>query len=92
MHSSEPYRKGIVADSEDNALDLSSKVTREISASVEKADLFILTLGLVEVWFNRNRYKPSWPSEKRVVKVVVDPEMKFPDVDRSNNTWSWPRP
>ena len=43
----------------------------------------------VEIWYSRNRFHERWPSTKRVVRVEIDAERKFPDVDRSNNVWRW---
>jgi hypothetical protein len=30
------------------------------------------------------------PAEPAVMRVVIDPEMVFPDVDRRNQTWRAP--
>jgi hypothetical protein len=43
----------------------------------------------VEVWFLGNRYIWLHQFSKAIGKIEIDPDMNFPDVDRSNN--SWPR-
>jgi hypothetical protein len=42
----------------------------------------------VEAWYRGSPYVwvHSWPA--RVTRVVIDPDGAYPDVDRSNNTWS----
>jgi hypothetical protein len=45
----------------------------------------------VDAWrFNEKRYLYGFFTNKTVVRVVVDPDEKFADVDRTNNTWVRP--
>ncbi len=41
----------------------------------------------VEVWNNTNVWKVKLPTTEELLKVVVDPEKVFPDMNFSNNTW-----
>lgn len=41
----------------------------------------------VEVWYVADRHEAHWPAPSRVVKIVIDPDQAFPDVERWNNTW-----
>ncbi len=41
----------------------------------------------VEVWFSSNRYTLRFQSPERLMKVEIDPDRQFPDVDRNNNSW-----
>jgi hypothetical protein len=71
---------------------------REMVAPVElrvtTADGVARTVKLpVETWLRGSR--ASWqtlaPASAGVVKVEIDPRRVYPDVDRSNNSWSAPR-
>lgn len=43
----------------------------------------------VEIWHTTDRWRASWRTGgKTPVEVAIDPEVRFPDTDRSNNTWS----
>jgi hypothetical protein len=42
----------------------------------------------VEVWYWTNEWKTDVPTAgKKVVKIVVDPDLVMPDIDPRNNTW-----
>jgi hypothetical protein len=41
----------------------------------------------VEIWFDSDRQVARWRSAHRAVRVEIDADMKFPDVERSNNLW-----
>ena len=41
----------------------------------------------VEIWYQSDRITHTLTNKKRIVKVVVDPRQRFPDVDRDNNRW-----
>jgi hypothetical protein len=43
----------------------------------------------VEAWLRgARRYPFKVPGKVAVVKVEIDPDQRFPDIDRSNNTWA----
>ncbi|MEQ1905026.1 MAG: M1 family metallopeptidase [Pirellulaceae bacterium] len=45
----------------------------------------------VFVWHYTNVWQTQVPTEgKKVVRVTLDPEIRMPDADRSNNTWTAP--
>jgi hypothetical protein len=52
MRYQDPYRKMLFADSEAAILDLSRKVTDCVRTAIQKADVYVITLGLTEVWKN----------------------------------------
>lgn len=41
----------------------------------------------VEIWFGGNSYVVALPTTKKVRSVDVDPDVVFPDVNRTNNRW-----
>jgi hypothetical protein len=41
----------------------------------------------VEIWYLGNRYIWVRQFTKPVVRIEIDPDLRFPDVDRSNNAW-----
>ncbi len=41
----------------------------------------------VEIWFYGSKYFYVVQSTKRINAVTVDPDTRFPDVDRNNNSW-----
>lgn len=41
----------------------------------------------VEIWLQTNRFAKEVVVPRRIVKVEVDPEEKFPDGDPANNVW-----
>lgn len=45
----------------------------------------------VEIWGSTSRWRVAWPTAGRTpVKVELDPDRRYPDLDRSNN--AWPKP
>jgi len=47
-----PYRKQIYATGRDAAADLNAKLDGCISSGIHEADVIVVTLGLIESWFN----------------------------------------
>ena len=41
----------------------------------------------VEIWEKSGIYNLRYNSTSEIDSVIIDPEKKFPDVIRSNNTW-----
>lgn len=41
----------------------------------------------VEIWNNTASFKVKLPAKDRIVKVVIDPDKAFPDMNVLNNTW-----
>jgi hypothetical protein len=55
---------------------------KESNSKYEKVNL------PVEVWEKSNIYKFRYNSTSEIDSVVIDPEDKFPDINRTNNIWS----
>ncbi len=43
----------------------------------------------VEIWFNGNDYRFPIYDDRKVEKVVLDPDYELPDVQRANNVWTF---
>jgi hypothetical protein len=41
----------------------------------------------VEIWFGGGRYTAIVPGPRKVNAVTVDPETRYPDIQRENNRW-----
>ena len=41
----------------------------------------------VEVWQTTNTWRHKVNTDSRIVSVMLDPDRRYPDVDRSNDTW-----
>ena len=41
----------------------------------------------VEVWYQADRIVHTLPHRKKVTTVVLDPERRFPEIDREDNKW-----
>ncbi len=39
----------------------------------------------VQAWFSTNKWTTTWSPGKEVESVVIDPDKKFPDINRKNN-------
>lgn len=59
----DPYRPGVHATSIEGALDISGRIDKCFRDAVEAADVYVITLGLIECWRNtRNgRFVWGWP-------------------------------
>ena len=44
----------------------------------------------VEVWYGGDRYNLLVPEAKKVIRVILDPKKRYPDVRRENNVWVTP--
>jgi hypothetical protein len=42
----------------------------------------------VEIWFQTDQVIINIPGEKLIASAVIDPQKKFPDNNRANNSWS----
>jgi len=42
----------------------------------------------VEIWFGGATYTAIVPGPRKVKSVTVDPDAKYPDVRRENNSWA----
>ncbi len=58
----------------------------ELALTLDDGSIRRLTLP-VEVWFTGSRYTAIIPGPKKVNAVTIDPDGKYPDIDRSNNRW-----
>ncbi|MDP7062361.1 MAG: M1 family metallopeptidase [Planctomycetota bacterium] len=41
----------------------------------------------VEIWFQANRVVIELPGNLEIAKVTIDPDKRYPDIDRKNNIW-----
>jgi len=41
----------------------------------------------VEIWEKSGIYKLRYNSNSEIESIIIDPEKKFPDINRDNNTW-----
>ena len=48
----DPHRKICYAQNKDSLIDLSQKITKCVSDAIDSADIYIITLGLIECWIN----------------------------------------
>ena len=70
-------------------LDSLGELVMPVALTLHYADGAAETRRLpVESWFARRRIQRTWRADAPLVRVEIDAERKFPDVDRSNNTWS----
>lgn len=67
-----------------NLEQLPMPVTVEVTEADGKTDRVQLP---VEVWQHGNTWMFAYPAKNKITKVVIDPDNKVPDVNRSNNTW-----
>jgi hypothetical protein len=42
----------------------------------------------VEIWNNTALFKVKIPVKEKLVKVIIDPDMVFPDINFANNSWT----
>jgi hypothetical protein len=69
-------------------LDNVGRLVMPVTLEVRYADGSTETRRLpVEIWHASDRFRTTWRTAKRVTRVEIDPEMKLPDIDRSNNVW-----
>jgi len=54
----DPYRRDIYASDMSSLLSLSRRISKRMQEGIEKADVLIITLGLIEAW--RNRANGLW--------------------------------
>lgn len=68
----DPYRKRVFAADRDSLVNLSSKISDCIRTAIQKADTYIITLGLTEVWKNDTNelFINQAPSEKKGYSFV----------------------
>ena len=61
-------------------------LTVEVTTNSGKKQLHKLP---VEVWEHSARYSLQTKTTEQIQKVTIDPEKKFPDVNRTNNEWKY---
>jgi hypothetical protein len=64
-----------------------------VAIQVTGADGAIVAVKLpVETWLHGNSavWLTTMPASARPVQVVIDPKHVYPDVERSNNSWTAP--
>ena len=81
----DPYRKRVFATDRDSLLNLSTKISTCIRTAIQKADAYIITLGLTEVWKNDTNglYINQAPSEKQGFSFVESTyEQNYDNMDK----------
>jgi hypothetical protein len=63
----DPLRHGCVAAAEEGILDVMTKVDTLNRDAIERADAFVLTLGLIETWVDSATGLHAWSSKVRTV-------------------------
>jgi hypothetical protein len=102
-HFNDQAITGVAAQPADSVTGSTAKGRYYYRASLENKGGLVMPLDLeigyddgttgriqipVDAWrFNEKRYIYGFFTNKTVVRVVVDPDEKFADVDRTNNTW-----
>ncbi|HUB61123.1 MAG TPA: M1 family metallopeptidase [Puia sp.] len=81
--SADDPSKGVIITLE-NLQKLPMPVTVEVTEANGKTGWVKLP---VEVWMHGPVWKFHYASTDKVTQVAVDPESRYPDVDRSNNVW-----
>jgi hypothetical protein len=68
----DPYRKNVVAIGPEDISQMSRRLDRCIRDAVNAADVYVITLGLIEAWRDRETGRYVW--SERVRRLVPDPE------------------
>jgi hypothetical protein len=68
----DPYRREVYAVSRDAIESVSDSISRAIAEGIQRADVYVLTLGLIETWVDAESGRHVW-SEK-VRRLVSDPQ------------------
>lgn len=63
----DPRRHGVIASSEEGIIDVMSKVDTLMREAIETAEVFIITLGLIESWVDTQTGSHVWSSKVRAV-------------------------
>ncbi|MGA9120598.1 MAG: M1 family metallopeptidase [Bacteroidota bacterium] len=59
-----------------------------VTMRVKESNGHVGTVHLpVEIWETSGEHTLLFPSTRRIISVVLDPDERLPDIDQSNNTW-----
>ena len=82
------YKKGDVANGVEITIENLEKMVMPVKVKVIETNGMEHLLAMpVEIWQRGPRWTFDVPATSEIKQVIVDPEKKLPDVDRSNNTW-----
>lgn len=68
----DPYRREVYATTRESIESVSEAITRTIGDGIRRADLYVLTLGLIETWVDASSGRHVW--SERVRRLVSEPE------------------
>ena len=85
------YKKGDVANGVEIVIENLEKMPMPVKVRVVETNGAEHKLSLpVEIWQRGAKWKFEVPTTSEIKQVVLDPDKKLPDWDRSNNTWKKP--
>ncbi len=67
-----------------NEDELVMPVTLEITYLDESTEVLKLP---VEIWYPSDRYEMKWVADQEIMKIVIDPESVYPEMERGDNVW-----
>jgi hypothetical protein len=68
----DPLRHGVVAQTEEGILDVMAKIDALTRDALERAEAFVITLGLIESWVDTETGRHVWSSKVRNVSPEPD--------------------
>lgn len=68
----DPYRREVYATTRDSIEGVSEAITQAIGEGIRRADVYVLTLGLIETWVDEASGRHVW--SERVRRLVAAPE------------------
>jgi hypothetical protein len=68
----DPYRREVYAATRDSIESVSDAITQTIGEGIHQADVYVLTLGLIETWVDQTSGRHVW--SERVRRLVANPE------------------
>jgi hypothetical protein len=85
------YKKGDIANGAEIVIENLEKMPMPVNVRIVETNGTEHKLALpVEIWQRGAKWKFDVPTTSEIKQVVLDPDKKLPDWDRSNNTWKKP--
>ncbi len=82
------YKKGDMANGAEIIIENLEKMVMPLTVKVVETNGTEHVRSLpVEIWQRGGRWTFDVPTTSEIKQVIIDPEKKLPDFDRSNNTW-----
>lgn len=82
------YPKGKFEEGAEIVIENLEKMPMPVTVLVKETNGTNTTVKLpVEIWQRGAKWKFEVPTTSEIKEVVIDPDKKLPDVDRTNNTW-----